>query len=262
MYTGTGTASARLNKQYSLINFRTNGGDSLYNGLNTRFELRNLRRQGLTLRADYTWGKDVNDGSSTIRLLGMCRTRLWHSAQNGPVCGRIVTNRARCCVARPRSRFWEHPARGGGPRVPPASMPIRFPVAIQVAMNWTDTLMVYDQELNDLLDDLESSRFARIGFASREHKSIRKSTDSRESCDRRDAGRAFRTPHGSSVGGMAMPNPCSTETACTKPSARTAVLWIQTRGFWLEFQPSAGYRPFRIALPVNLSNPRTQEFEQ
>ena len=66
VYTGTGTASARLNKQYSLINFRTNGGDSLYNGLNTRFELRNFRRQGLTLRANYTWSHSIDDGSSTF----------------------------------------------------------------------------------------------------------------------------------------------------------------------------------------------------
>jgi hypothetical protein len=66
VYTGTGTASARLNKQYSLINFRTNGGDSLYNGLNTRFELRNFWRQGLTLRANYTWSHSIDDGSSTF----------------------------------------------------------------------------------------------------------------------------------------------------------------------------------------------------
>jgi len=66
VYTGTGTASARINKQYTLINFRTNGGDSLYNGLNTRVELRNFRRQGLTLRANYTWAHSIDDGSSTF----------------------------------------------------------------------------------------------------------------------------------------------------------------------------------------------------
>jgi hypothetical protein len=59
-------AVSRINPQYSTINFRTNGGNSLYNGLNTRFELRNFRRYGLTLRANYTWSHSIDDASSTF----------------------------------------------------------------------------------------------------------------------------------------------------------------------------------------------------
>lgn len=66
VYGGFGTASQRINNQYGLINFRTNGGDSLYNAMNARFEVRNLRRYGLTLRANYTWAHSIDDGSSTF----------------------------------------------------------------------------------------------------------------------------------------------------------------------------------------------------
>ncbi len=66
VYTGTGTTTARLNPQYSYVNFRTNGGFSNYNGLNTRFELRNFRRQGLTLRANYTWSHAIDNISNTF----------------------------------------------------------------------------------------------------------------------------------------------------------------------------------------------------
>ena len=66
VYAGTGSPTARLNPQYSLINFRTNGGQSLYNGLNGRFELRNFRRYGLTMRANYTWSHAIDDNSSTF----------------------------------------------------------------------------------------------------------------------------------------------------------------------------------------------------
>ena len=66
VYAGAGTPTQRLNPQYSLINFRTNGGQSLYNALNTRFELRNFRRYGLTLRANYTWSHSIDDNSSTF----------------------------------------------------------------------------------------------------------------------------------------------------------------------------------------------------
>lgn len=66
VYAGTGGPSTRINPQYSTVNFRTNAGNSLYNGLNTRFELRNLRHSGLTLRANYTWSHSIDDGSSTF----------------------------------------------------------------------------------------------------------------------------------------------------------------------------------------------------
>src|SRR5262249_10289010 len=45
---GSGSASDRINPQYSYINFRTNGGFSHYNGMTFRGELRNFHRQGLT----------------------------------------------------------------------------------------------------------------------------------------------------------------------------------------------------------------------
>ncbi|MBV8832270.1 MAG: TonB-dependent receptor, partial [Acidobacteriaceae bacterium] len=66
VYAGAASPTARINPQYSTINFRSNGGNSLYNGLNTRFELRNFRRYGLTLRANYTWSHSIDDGSSTF----------------------------------------------------------------------------------------------------------------------------------------------------------------------------------------------------
>lgn len=66
VYAGAGGPATRINPQYSTINFRTNGGNSLYNGLNTRFELRNFRRYGLTLRANYTWSHSIDDASSTF----------------------------------------------------------------------------------------------------------------------------------------------------------------------------------------------------
>ncbi len=66
VYAGTGGATTRINPQYSTINFRTNGGNSLYNGLNTSFQLRNFQRYGLTLRANYTWSHSIDDGSSTF----------------------------------------------------------------------------------------------------------------------------------------------------------------------------------------------------
>ena len=66
VYAGTGGPTTPLNPQYSLINYRTNGGFSHYNGLNTRFELRNFRRQGLTMIFNYTWSHAIDNLSSTF----------------------------------------------------------------------------------------------------------------------------------------------------------------------------------------------------
>ena len=66
VYAGTGTASTRINDQYSYINFRTNGGFSNYNSLNIRGELRNFRKQGLTLRTNYTWSHALDNISNTF----------------------------------------------------------------------------------------------------------------------------------------------------------------------------------------------------
>ncbi len=66
VYTGTGTTTARLNPQYSYINYRTNGGFSNYNGLTPRLELRNFHKQGLTMRASYTWSHAIDNISNTF----------------------------------------------------------------------------------------------------------------------------------------------------------------------------------------------------
>src|SRR5262249_34670592 len=63
---GPVATTSRINPQYGLINFRTNGGDSIYHGVNTKLELRNLRRIGLTMRANYTWSHSIDDNSSTF----------------------------------------------------------------------------------------------------------------------------------------------------------------------------------------------------
>ncbi|HLK51219.1 MAG TPA: TonB-dependent receptor [Bryobacteraceae bacterium] len=66
VYAGAGTATTRLDPQYSYINFRTNGGFSNYDAMNVRFEMRNLARQGLTLRANYTWSHALDNLSNTF----------------------------------------------------------------------------------------------------------------------------------------------------------------------------------------------------
>lgn len=66
LYSGTGSATARINPQYSYINYRTNGGFSNYNSLNFRGELRNFRKQGLSLRTNYTWSHAIDNISNTF----------------------------------------------------------------------------------------------------------------------------------------------------------------------------------------------------
>ena len=58
--------TSRINPQYGLINFRTNGGDSIYHAVNFKFETWNLRRVGLTMRTNYTWSHSIDDNSSTF----------------------------------------------------------------------------------------------------------------------------------------------------------------------------------------------------
>lgn len=66
LYAGTGSTSARINPQYSYINYRTNGGFSNYNGLNTRLEMRNFLRSGVSFRMNYTWSHAIDNISSTF----------------------------------------------------------------------------------------------------------------------------------------------------------------------------------------------------
>jgi hypothetical protein len=63
---GSGSSTDRINNQYSYINFRTNGGFSNYNALNVRTEMRNFRRQGVTLRFNYTWSHAIDNISNTF----------------------------------------------------------------------------------------------------------------------------------------------------------------------------------------------------
>jgi outer membrane receptor protein involved in Fe transport len=63
---GSGSSTDRINNQYSYINFRTNGGFSNYNALNVRAEMRNFRRQGVTLRFNYTWAHAIDNISNTF----------------------------------------------------------------------------------------------------------------------------------------------------------------------------------------------------
>lgn len=63
---GPVASTSRINPQYSAFNFRTNGGNSIYHGLNTRIETRNLRNTGLTLRANYTWSHSIDTSSATF----------------------------------------------------------------------------------------------------------------------------------------------------------------------------------------------------
>jgi hypothetical protein len=60
---------SRLNNQFTGINLRGNGGDSWYNGLNTRFQTSNLLNSGLTLTANYTWAHAMDTLSSTFSEL-------------------------------------------------------------------------------------------------------------------------------------------------------------------------------------------------
>ncbi|MCU1339508.1 MAG: TonB-dependent receptor [Bryobacterales bacterium] len=66
VYAGTGGPTTRINNQYSLVNFRTNGGSSLYNGGTVRLTLRNFRRYGLTLQTTYTLSHAIDENSSTF----------------------------------------------------------------------------------------------------------------------------------------------------------------------------------------------------
>ncbi len=57
---------ARLNRQYTGINFRTNGGFSNYNGLTLGVESRDLGKIGLQFTAKYTWSHAIDNLSSTF----------------------------------------------------------------------------------------------------------------------------------------------------------------------------------------------------
>ena len=56
----------RLNTQYSNINFRSDNGYSIYNGLNVKYATTNLFNKGLNLTANYTWSHSLDNLSSTF----------------------------------------------------------------------------------------------------------------------------------------------------------------------------------------------------
>jgi outer membrane receptor protein involved in Fe transport len=65
------SCTARLKRtRYTSINRRDSEGTSIYNGLNTRLELRNLRSTGLTLRVNWTWAHAIDTLSSTFSESG------------------------------------------------------------------------------------------------------------------------------------------------------------------------------------------------
>jgi hypothetical protein len=55
-----------LNLQYGAINRRGSGGISNYNALNIRYDIRDIRHSGLTLRVNYTWSHAIDELSDTF----------------------------------------------------------------------------------------------------------------------------------------------------------------------------------------------------
>jgi len=66
LYANTGSATTRINDQYSYINFRTNNGFSNYHGMNLRLDLNNFRQKGLSMRVNYTWSHAIDNMSNTF----------------------------------------------------------------------------------------------------------------------------------------------------------------------------------------------------
>jgi Carboxypeptidase regulatory-like domain len=60
------SALTRLNPQYSNINNRGSNGDSYYDGLNVKFESKNLYHSGLSFVANYTLAHETDDLSTTF----------------------------------------------------------------------------------------------------------------------------------------------------------------------------------------------------
>ena len=64
--TGATECLTRPNMQFAAINMRGSLGQSSYNGLNIGFQTQNLHATGLSLAANYTWSKSLDDLSSTF----------------------------------------------------------------------------------------------------------------------------------------------------------------------------------------------------
>ena len=76
VYEGDAHVSNRLNPQFSNINFRGADGDSYYNGLNVGLTSANIRSQGLTVTANYTYSHAMDNTSSTFTDGGSNNTNL------------------------------------------------------------------------------------------------------------------------------------------------------------------------------------------
>jgi len=63
---GPSPCFARLNNQYTSINFRGGFGHSDYNAMNFRYDIQDISRTGLTLRLNYTWSHATDDLSDTF----------------------------------------------------------------------------------------------------------------------------------------------------------------------------------------------------
>lgn len=61
---------ARLNDQFGSINLRGAGGHSTYNSVNFRYDIEDIGRTGLTLRANYTYSHAIDDLSDTFSTSG------------------------------------------------------------------------------------------------------------------------------------------------------------------------------------------------
>jgi hypothetical protein len=61
---------ATLNNQYAGINLRGAGGSSSYNSMNVRYDIQDIARTGLTLRANYTYSHTIDDLSDTFSSSG------------------------------------------------------------------------------------------------------------------------------------------------------------------------------------------------
>jgi hypothetical protein len=66
----TDGCQARLNTQYGSINLRGAGGHSNYNSGNIRYDIQDIGRTGLTLRANYTYSHTIDDLSDTFSSSG------------------------------------------------------------------------------------------------------------------------------------------------------------------------------------------------
>ncbi|HEY2857124.1 MAG TPA: carboxypeptidase regulatory-like domain-containing protein [Terracidiphilus sp.] len=65
-YLGDASGVSRLNLQFGNINFRGSDGDSYYNSLNLGIRAGNLHKTGVSAIANYTYGKSIDNNSSTF----------------------------------------------------------------------------------------------------------------------------------------------------------------------------------------------------